>query len=344
MMIPQVVHDSEVHFEHSFGKVRMFELTLDQPSGVALAAATSAPTFAKRKNRSNLRKRAADETANEDEPAEEADAEDASVVRKIKQSRGEPLQFSTRSERPAGDNASLAGVLHEGSMAIGTGRDNHATAMLETETHIDRDGRALREKVLGAGGEGEKEGTYKGMTGYTDYRKGFRREQTVGAEKGAGAHGPLRANMYARVTTRIDYEPNLCKDYKETGFCSYGDSCKFMHDRGDYKQGWELEKDWEEEQKRKLEEKMRALDEDGAVEEEKAADDLPFACFSCRLPWPECKDPVVTRCKHYFCEGCALRNNSARQGGKCAVCGIPTQGIFNVATEIIKKMKSTAAV
>jgi hypothetical protein len=40
---------------------------------------------------------------------------------------------------------------------------------------------------------------------------------------------------------RFDYQPDICKDYKETGFCSYGDSCKFMHDRGDYKSGWELE-------------------------------------------------------------------------------------------------------
>jgi len=45
---------------------------------------------------------------------------------------------------------------------------------------------------------------------------------------------------------RFDYQPDICKDYKETGFCSYGDSCKFMHDRGDYKSGWELETvgDW----------------------------------------------------------------------------------------------------
>eukprot|EP00967_Tisochrysis_lutea_P010500 scaffold12024_cov22-Tisochrysis_lutea.AAC.1 len=35
---------------------------------------------------------------------------------------------------------------------------------------------------------------------------------------------------------------SLCKDYKETGFCSYGDSCKFMHDRGDYKMSWELDR------------------------------------------------------------------------------------------------------
>ena len=32
------------------------------------------------------------------------------------------------------------------------------------------------------------------------------------------------------------------QDYKETGFCGYGDACKFIHDRGDYKSGWELER------------------------------------------------------------------------------------------------------
>ena len=330
----------------------MSEIPADDPSAacnaVALAAAMSA-TFAKRKNRSaNIRKRAADKTGNEEDAGEAEDDAGASVVRKAKQSRGEPLQFSTKNERSSIDHAALAGVIHEGSLAIGSGRDSHATAMLETETQVDRDARALREKILhqtGAEGEG-KDSTYKGMTGYTDYRKGFRREQTVGSEKGAGAHGPLRANMYARVTTRIDYQPDLCKDYKETGFCSYGDSCKFMHDRGDYKQGYELERDWEEEQKRKLEEKMKGWDpdnEDGAVEEEKKAEaDLPFACYSCRLPWDECKNPVVTRCKHYFCEKCALKNNSARQGGKCSVCGVPTQGIFNVASDIVKKMKSAS--
>lgn len=43
------------------------------------------------------------------------------------------------------------------------------------------------------------------------------------------------------LSDSFDYQPDICKDYKETGFCSYGDSCKFMHDRGDYKSGWELE-------------------------------------------------------------------------------------------------------
>jgi RING finger protein 113A len=73
--------------------------------------------------------------------------------------------------------------------------------------------------------------------------------------------------------------------------------------------------DWEEEQKRKTEERMRALERGGSDDEEGGAgegdeakdDDLPFACYICRKPWGEAKDPVVTRCKHYFCESCALK-------------------------------------
>ena len=72
--------------------------------------------------------------------------------------------------------------------------------------------------------------------------QGFRREHTIAAEKGGGMHGPLRANVHARVSCRFDYQPDICKDYKETGFCGYGDACKFVHDRSDYKGGWEIER------------------------------------------------------------------------------------------------------
>lgn len=81
--------------------------------------------------------------------------------------------------------------------------------------------RAQRERVLRAAAEGAASTApsdeYKGMAGYVDYRAGFRREQTVGAEKGGGAHGPLRASTNVRMSIRIDYQPDICKDYKETG-------------------------------------------------------------------------------------------------------------------------------
>ena len=52
------------------------------------------------------------------------------------------------------------------------------------------------------------------------------------------------------------------------------------------------------------------------------------------------QDPVVTRCKHYFCEQCALKRNAKKgSGGRCAVCEAPTGGIFNVAHNIARRVE-----
>ncbi|KAF0977389.1 hypothetical protein FDP41_003381 [Naegleria fowleri] len=41
--------------------------------------------------------------------------------------------------------------------------------------------------------------------------------------------GPTKVSKHVRVTSRMDYQPDICKDYYETGFCGYGDNCKFAH-------------------------------------------------------------------------------------------------------------------
>lgn len=205
---------------------------------------------------------------------------------------------------------------YESSKEIQVQHDSKATATLETETEFNKDARAIRERVLKRAEEALKgkstgsddEKLYKGIHGYVDHKAGFRREQTVSSEKAGGSHGPLRASAHIRVSARFDYQPDICKDYKETGYCGYGDACKFMHDRGDYKPGWQLEKEWEEAEKaRKRNLAMGGDDEDEALVDQSDDDDddsLPFACFICRQPFV---DPVVTNCKHYFCEHCALK-------------------------------------
>jgi RING finger protein 113A len=57
--------------------------------------------------------------------------------------------------------------------------------------------------------------------------------------------GPIRAAQHVRVTARFDYQPDICKDYKDTGFCGFGDTCIYLHDRGDTMSGWQLEQQWE---------------------------------------------------------------------------------------------------
>eukprot|EP00884_Botryococcus_braunii_P020037 jgi/Botrbrau1/6717/Bobra.0324s0008.1 len=289
----------------------------------------------KKKNRANIRKRAAAEDSDKD-------GEDFGLVRKPKQQKDSALAFSTKQAGPS----KLELFKHEGNRALQQSTDQGATRTLETETEFDRDARALREAVLRQGveeGAAAEEGVYRGMKAYTDYRKGFRQEHTIASEKGSGAHGPLRASTNMRMTVRFDYQPDLCKDYKETGYCGYGDSCKFVHDRSDYKSGWELEREWQAQQKAKREAKwVEEAELDGGPPDPDSVDagredDLPFACYICRKPWAELEDPVVTHCKHYFCERCALRHNAKSR--KCYVCGAATSGIFNAALDIEKRLK-----
>ena len=139
-------------------------------------------------------------------------------------------------------------------------------------------------------------------------------------------HGPIRAPANIRVTTRWDYQPDICKDYKETGFCGFGDSCKFLHDRSDYKHGWQLEREVDTGNYDQQDPHQYEVDSDDD-------DDLPFACFICREPF---KNPVVTKCRHYFCESCALTH--FKKSKRCFVCNQATQGVFNPAKDLIKKM------
>ncbi|KAI0081968.1 hypothetical protein K474DRAFT_1586470 [Panus rudis PR-1116 ss-1] len=139
--------------------------------------------------------------------------------------------------------------------------------------------------------------------------------------------GPQRStNSTIRTVTIVDYQPDVCKDYKETGYCGFGDTCKFLHDRGTYLAGWQLDK--------------LAANPKKQVEDESDTDsddeDIPFACLICRKPFT---DPIVTRCGHYFDSTCAIKRFAKTP--KCAACGAPTGGIFNRADKVIERMKKT---
>eukprot|EP01084_Bolivina_argentea_P049333 90745_1 len=78
---------------------------------------------------------------------------------------------------------------------------------------------------------------YKGLKSQRDTRND-KSKPIKKAPKFLGI-GPQRAPDNVKITCRFDYQPDICKDWKETGVCGYGQSCKFLHDRGDYKAGWQ---------------------------------------------------------------------------------------------------------
>ena len=58
--------------------------------------------------------------------------------------------------------------------------------------------------------------------------------------------GPMSAPKNVRVTTIIDYQQDVCKDFKETGFCGFGDTCIYLHDRESFsKKVVPRDREWE---------------------------------------------------------------------------------------------------
>ncbi|KAK9873815.1 hypothetical protein WA026_002173 [Henosepilachna vigintioctopunctata] len=207
--------------------------------------------------------------------------------------------------------------------------DQLATATLEIETEKDRDAQAIFERRLEVNKElegKEDDKLYRGINNYAQY---FKPKDTAAGNASSGMvrKGPIRAPANLRATVRWDYQPDICKDYKETGFCGFGDSCKFLHDRSDYKHGWQLEKEWEEGTY------GHESDDDKKYEIDSDEEELPFKCLLCRQSFV---NPVMTKCKHYFCEKCALTRY--KKSTRCFACNTQTNGIFNTATKLIQRL------
>ncbi|KAI4215344.1 MAG: hypothetical protein LQ351_002244 [Letrouitia transgressa] len=181
--------------------------------------------------------------------------------------------------------------------------------------------------------ETEPDGSYKGAASYQSF-----------IQKNPNAPsrqvGPVKAPTNIRTITVTDFAPDVCKDYKLTGQCGFGSSCKFLHAREDYKQGWELDKDWEISTKGKklkgtnVTAENRKKGDDESDEEDSVLEGIPFACIICKKAYT---NPVVTKCGHYFCETCALQRY--KKNPSCPTCGAGTGGVFNGAKSLKKLLE-----
>ena len=168
-----------------------------------------------------------------------------------------------------------------------------------------------------------------------------------------GIEEKMKVPFFFKVNSLFDYAPGICKDFKETGYCGFGETCIFVHDRGDYKLGWELERDWQKmqkiKQKKKLE-KMKKKIENGEnvnLSSISSSSSCNSDCESnnekissiCKICNKEMENPVSVSCGHIFCEKCIIGQFKDNRK-KCIICNQILNGIFNNANKIIEHIKN----
>ncbi|KAF1791511.1 Glutaredoxin subgroup [Phytophthora cactorum] len=101
-----------------------------------------------------------------------------------------------------------------------------ATYETQIDTEKDRytmiplslDARAVMERSIKANQDGSADAdsgkVYRGQAAYKSYIT--KKESQIGMNKYTGTQGPIRAQTWARAISRFDYQPDVCKDYKET--------------------------------------------------------------------------------------------------------------------------------
>ena len=198
---------------------------------------------------------------------------------------------TSSSEEESGDESKVGVSYKSKRTALPSGpQDQGATSINEVDTELDRDAQAIHQKAIKINEELEGKADDKVYRGINNYAQYYKKQDTAAGNASSGMvrKGPIRAPAHLRATVRWDYQPDICKDYKETGYCGFGDSCKFLHDRSDYKAGWQLEMDYAAQQRGDCE----SDEDDTKYEIHSDEETLPFKCFICRQSFV---NPVVTK-------------------------------------------------
>ncbi|GAO20001.1 uncharacterized protein UV8b_04131 [Ustilaginoidea virens] len=295
------------------------------------------------KGKTNLRKRPATP------PPAHSDSDSGSVDysssennsgRRVKRRKKAAAVVAASSKDASFGNKDLEATVFTANRNVPISSSNDATRQSnwhdEDAAEDARSGKVPSSSSRSAPTQPQTEGTYKGLANQTSF---IRKNPDAPQRK----VGPIKAPTSIRTITVTDFAPDVCKDYKKTGFCGFGDNCKYLHSREDYKHGWQLDREWDNVTKGKTNlggtvvasANRKNLDGDDEDDEDDAMlQNIPFLCIICEDSY---KSPIITRCGHYFCEACALKRY--RKQPTCAACGAGTNGVFNSAKRLNKLLE-----
>lgn len=302
------------------------------------APAAPVALFKKRgaRGKANLRKRPATPPPADSDDSDFSSSEDEAGQR-IKR-RKKMATVTASSKNNVTGSRDLSATVHAADRSVLITSVNDATKQSNWYDEGSKDALSAK-NLLGStrtvANDSQPDGTYKGLANQTSFIQ-------KNPDAPNRSVGPVKAPTNIRTITIMDYAPDVCKDYKQTGWCGFGDACIFLHDRSDHKLGWQLDREWESVTKGKKnlggtvvasanrDQKADAQDD----EDEAMLEKIPFACIICKEPY---REPIVTRCGHYFCEPCALKRY--RKDPACAACGVGTNGVFNSAKRLKKLLE-----
>ncbi|KAI8225032.1 Pre-mRNA-splicing factor [Colletotrichum sp. SAR 10_98] len=301
------------------------------------AAAAPVAVFKKRgaKGKANIRKRPATPPPANSDSDSDYSSEDETGQRVKRRKKTGAITASSKDQ--AASRQELSATVFKADRNVPITDSNDAT---KHSNWYDEDGKGALDAKNLLGSTRAKpsqapDGTYKGLANQTSFIQ-------KNPDAPSRTVGPIKAPTNIRTITVTDFAPDTCKDYKKTGFCGFGDNCKYLHAREDYKAGWQLDKEWESVTKGKkniggtvvASADRTNVENDDDDEEDAMLENIPFACIICTEAY---KAPIITRCGHYFCEPCALKRY--RKDPTCAACGAGTNGVFNSASRLKKLLE-----
>ena len=190
--------------------------TVPAPAPDAKEPAAPIVTFKKRRGKadSNLRKRrpaTPPPASDSDRESSSSEDETGQRIKRRKKSAG-VTATSLKAENGITDPDLFASVAAaDRNKSLSASNDATKENLLEVDADV-RKGRKI-----GAGEAGTSDGTYRGLANQTKF---FQTNPNAPSR----TVGPVKAPTNVRTVTVIDYAADTCKDYKQTGFCGFGDN------------------------------------------------------------------------------------------------------------------------